>query len=801
MREPGGSIAYVPALDGLRALAVGVVLLFHAGFGWASGGFFGVSVFFTLSGYLITSLLLAEQAATGRIDLRAFFVRRFRRLLPAAYVCVALVLALGALWAGGQRRELPGDVFAAVGNVSNWRFAFTSASYADLFLGGPSPLAHFWSLAIEEQCYLLLPLVAWGCLRRGRRSFAVVLSLLMAASLVATALTGDPDLVYYGAHTRGFELLLGAGLAVAVAGRHVPRWLRTAAGVVGLAALGAATALATVADAWLYRGGLAAFAVASVGVLLGCTGPTPVARALAVRPLVAIGRVSYGLYLYHWPIFLVLSPERVGWSQWPLFALRMSVTALCAVVSARVIEQPIRQRRLLRRPLAARSTWAVAVAGLVVAGAVAVPAAPLSATEVLLTQGDDGVVQFTPVPTVAAGPVEPASPIVLVVGSNTTPIAALRSVGLTVIDGVQPGCQIAAVTAPLPLDGEVVGDSPCEPSAQRWARLAARYRPSVIVVSAGPMDSGAVVLPDASGLYLADDLSATGVRMSLAAASTSSALETLRAAEVPIVLFDPVAPEHSGSHLDELALQLGIERGVQRSVEAAVAATLEVARGRSVVAEVRVLVLGDSTSLNVARALHDGSDGRLLVTWAGANGCPFVPVSATRPTRGEWLPVACPVLVDVLPGVIAQARPDVVLLVVGPTELLQQQYPGDPSPHVVGDGAFQAAHDAQMQTVLGLLPVGVPMLVADCPPIAAGPWASPEMTDPARLAAWHAQIERWDASSEQVITWPYASVITGHEAEHGSIRSDGAHPDIDVLTQLAREQLVPMLLAAVPSRS
>ena len=384
----------------------------------------------------------------------------------------------------------------------------------------------------------------------------------------------------------------------------------------------------------------------------------------------------------------------------------------------------------------------------------------------------------------------------LVVGSNTEPIVALRSVGLTVIDGVQPGCQIAAVVAPLPLDGELLGSSPCEPASQRWARLVAEQRPTVIVVAAGPMDSGTVVLPDASGLYRADDLTAEAERMSLATAATGAALGVFRSLSVPIVLFDPIAAERSGSHFDELALQLGVERGVQRSVEAAVAVTLSLAEGRQAAPTLRVLVLGDSTSLNVAKALNDGSDGRLVVAWAGANGCPFVPVAATRPTRGEWHPSTCPLLTDVLPGVLAQAHPQVVLLVVGPTELQQQRYDGDESAHVVGDPGFQAAHDAQMAAVLQLLPPGVPLLVADCPPITSGKWATEEMTDPERLAAWNAQVARWDASSEMVTTWPYAAVIAGYEADHGSIRSDGVHPDIGLLTELARTVLIPMLLTA-----
>jgi len=202
-------------------VAVGAVLAFHTGFGWARGGFLGVSTFFTLSGFLITTLLLTEATATGRIRLRAFWARRFRRLLPAAMLTLGGIVLFGALVAdANQLRSLRGDVLAALADVANWRFVFTGNSYADLF-AKPSPVQHFWSLAIEEQFYATFPVVVAGVVairRRPRPALFVVLASLAAVSITLMFVLRDPGRdvgrVYYGTDTRAVELLAGALLAI-----------------------------------------------------------------------------------------------------------------------------------------------------------------------------------------------------------------------------------------------------------------------------------------------------------------------------------------------------------------------------------------------------------------------------------------------------------------------------------------------------------------------------------------------------------------------------------------------------------
>ncbi|HRE01990.1 MAG TPA: acyltransferase, partial [Ilumatobacteraceae bacterium] len=235
-----GGLAYLPGLDGLRALAVAAVVAFHFGAGWATGGFLGVSLFFTLSGFLITRVLLAERSADGHVRLRGFWGRRIRRLTPAAMVCLAGVLVVMAVRGdAGHARQVGHDVLASAFNVANWHFVSSSVSYGDLFSGWRSPVLHFWSLAIEEQFYVLFPVLfvvvaRWhdrldrrgldrrGLDRRGRRwrsapaVVAVTVVGAILASVVASWLTADGDLVYFGTHTRAGELLIGVLLALAV---------------------------------------------------------------------------------------------------------------------------------------------------------------------------------------------------------------------------------------------------------------------------------------------------------------------------------------------------------------------------------------------------------------------------------------------------------------------------------------------------------------------------------------------------------------------------------------------------------
>ena len=343
-------LAHQPALDGLRAVAVAMVLLFHGGVSWMHGGYFGVSVFFTLSGFLITSLLVREFEHRQRIAPLAFYARRAKRLLPASTLCLAIVsiMATRDVWRGANhvRRDALGALF----QVANWVQLAGGGSYTDLQskkVGLLSPLDHYWSLAIEEQFYWLWPLCFWGLARLARRRgwsltrIVGILTLMFAALAPLIAASWGRDAAYWATPARAAEILIGALVAVALAERRVTprRWMAP----FFLLAVVVIGAVLPAAGGPAYHGAFPLLAVASAGLLLGLQRPGPVRRVLSWRPFVALGAISYGVYLFQFPVYVLLSPSRVGRSGLWLLTLRLLVTLAIATVSYWIVERPIRR--------------------------------------------------------------------------------------------------------------------------------------------------------------------------------------------------------------------------------------------------------------------------------------------------------------------------------------------------------------------------------------------------------------------------------------------------------------------------
>ncbi len=413
-------VPYLPGLDGLRALAVVAVMVYHADTAWLPGGFLGVEVFFVISGYLITLLLIGEHERTERVSLRQFYMRRARRLLPALYTMMLLVIAYTAIWRRDALGQLRGDVVAGLLYVSNWYQIWVGQGYTAT--GDFAPLRHLWSLAVEEQFYLVWPLVMIVLLRRGsRRVQDICWGLLVAAIAVAIAVAalfhqgpvgtcevtpnaywhvGERcisinDFLYLSTPTRAGGLLLGAALAMVWRPMALLRGPMRARGrvldvaaMIGLVALGALTWSLHVTtpdggDPWLFRGGFLATGIATILVIAAVTHRGSMSgRVLGNVVLVWIGIRSYGLYLYHWPIYQGI--RRVAGNPLSVsqFVGAMVATVVVTELSYRLIETPIRKgtiRRWWRRVQmtgndGARRTvagvGAVLVVAVVVAGAV-----------------------------------------------------------------------------------------------------------------------------------------------------------------------------------------------------------------------------------------------------------------------------------------------------------------------------------------------------------------------------------------------------------------------------------------------
>ncbi len=476
------TIAYQPALDGVRALAVLAVLLFHAGFGWMSGGYLGVSVFFTLSGFLITSLLLTEHRAAGSVQASAFYTRRARRLLPASLVCLAGVCVLAAFGAWDGITKLRRDVLGALLQVFNWVKLASGESYADLTAaqaGLRRPLDHYWSLAIEEQFYWLWPLaflgIMWWCRRRQFSPTRVVLVLVLLASIAAPVIAQvwGPDAAYWATPARISEILFGALVACLVSGREVPQRAAIAAPA-GLAALLVACVLFPDGHGPAYQGALPLVGAVSAIMIYGLQAEGPARRLLSSKPLVALGRISYGVYLFHWPVYVLI--DRQAWDLPTAvdLALKWSITLAIALASYYAIERPVRRSEWLvpRRTLVGGLAASVVVASMVLLVPNAAKFYGVNPDQAAAASIDTGSV----------------APLVTAPPSTVAPTVATSPATVLTTTTVPASTTTSTVVPPRPIRIVVVGDSTAEATGAgvvAWAAAHPEMAQVELVTGAG----------------------------------------------------------------------------------------------------------------------------------------------------------------------------------------------------------------------------------------------------------------------------------------------------------------------------
>ncbi|WP_155592221.1 acyltransferase family protein [Lysinibacillus cavernae] len=349
---------HISGLDGLRALAVSSVIFYHFNFQWAKGGFLGVDIFFVLSGYLITSTILPVEGDKITVNLRKFWINRFRRLIPAVYFMVISIFIWVILFNPELINKLRGDALASFFYSSNWWFIFHKTSYFDSF-GSPSPLKNLWSLAIEEQFYLLWPVILLMGLfilkKQSKFSIFVMMGAIYSAILMSLLYVpgNDPSRIYYGTDTRVFELLIGCWLALIwsmkrlsskkLSDGHIKKL--NIISFISLTIIILSICLVDEYQTFLYRGGMFLFCInAAILIACVCHPSSLLSKLLSFKPLCWIGSRSYGIYLWHYPVIVLGTPiQEIGNLVFWRFGLLIALTLIIAEFSYRYIEMPIKK--------------------------------------------------------------------------------------------------------------------------------------------------------------------------------------------------------------------------------------------------------------------------------------------------------------------------------------------------------------------------------------------------------------------------------------------------------------------------
>lgn len=771
----GGRLRHIPALDGLRGIAVIGVLFFHAGH--LRGGFLGVDLFFVLSGFLITSLLLLERDGHGYIALTPFWGRRARRLLPAMFAVVfaATVLAPFVL-RDDELRHFKGSALASLGYVANWWAVARDGDYFALF-DSPAPLDHFWSLAIEEQFYVFWPLVVAAALAFGSRrirpgsrtALAVLIGVGTAASWITMIMVADEFSVtraYYGTDTRAGALLLGALAATWTAGRdRTPsQWERGIgmAAVPAVVLLGVGWTVASGSDLALFRWGLPLHAFLVVVVVLAITGPAPglVGRVLAVRGLRAAGVISYGLYLWHWPVYVWLDPTRTGLDGWSLTLLRLSISTLVAVASYRLIEQPV---RLGRWPQA--RAFPISLAAAVACALVVVAVIPSGG-------GDEIDLDRAAIGGTADGGVGLKS-LLLVGDSGAAALGdALSAVGRAEGISVKPngviGCGLVqigdGVAAP---DGSFYPDpAGCDDWPVRFADLVEQEQPdlSLLVLSwggvgdrdlggdalVGPCDPGFDAMYRTQVQLAVDTLSAQGGQVAIATTAPNAldrngdartaclnaiyrSVTDANADALLVDLADWTCPANSCAPTDTRRPD-GVHYADQGAVDASKFLLADIVAQRKVEALPKVILAGDSQAFRLVDYAPDATELGVKVAGAAQLGCGLSPDDVQFRSRVVDKS-NCRAALAALPGVLTALKPDLIVVHTGVWESLDAVVGGVTL--AFGTPEWTAHNQSVIGTELDRMQAVAPVVVLTTPCFTAGEGTSALETDDldARVAA------------------------------------------------------------------
>ena len=785
-------LPYVAGLDGLRALALITIMLFHLGWSRVPGGVFSVSLFFTLSGYLITQLMISDHARTGRTDLKHFWSRRLRRLAPGSIVVVlaVTVIALTGVFTGERLR---GDLLATVGYGANWRFATAGTTYAQLFESTPSPLRHFWSLAIEEQFYVVFPLLM-AVLLRWKRLMIPTLTLLAALSACAMILTSSRNVAYYGTHTRAAEFLIGALLALVVPMRkEITQRMQAffaAGGVIALGVYVYISGTVNASDGWLYQGGLTGCTIISCLLIVAVLVPGPVRSLMSFRPLVELGKVSYSVYLFHWPVFVLLNEERLGFDGLALSLIRLLVSLSLGLISARMIENPIRLRRVLRGSRQASWAFVVSLILAVIAIAGISTASPSALAGV---DAPDEFVQFTMAPTTSVVEPQRAPLKILVLGSEPLIESDVRQaigdeIPIEIVNGVREGCPVR------PLE---IASGECESLTAMAQRLLAESKPDLVVLSVGSAERTLI-----TSLVAALPLLSDGVEPSNDTRIFSVSEQVVADIIQPLGV-TPVIVVDYGS-IDVLSAQIADADMRLSNLVSLNQPSAEILRDALLLIDIemqgqddrtRVMVIGDSTSFGVATAINSSVGERYSVLWAGGRNCPLVEVARIRWWKDVEFGMAnCPTLNGDWKTALDSFSPSIVVAIASMPEQTEQMYLDDPEWYTVSDPKFLAVHDVAMTQMIGEFDSrGITLMLMNSPEIHGEAFGAAQFAQPERVAAWNTVMQSWVVRGPQIHHVDWAAMVKASEVIPGDLRGDGVHMQQGDLDKIIGRDFVPLL--------
>jgi hypothetical protein len=563
-------------------------------------------------------------------------------------------------------------------------------------------------------------------------------------------------------------------------------------GVVALFAFLYIATNAHTSDAWLYQGGLSAFSRISSVLIIAVLVPGPLRLLMSSRPVVAIGRITYSLYLFHWPVFVVLNEGRMGFDGVALSLTRIAVTVLLACLSAWLIENPVRFRKVLRKPAWAGIGMVAAMVGTLVVMSAVSTSPPTALAGV---NAPDEIVQFV-APSSVAPSVPNRNPLkVLVLGSEPIVADDVKnaigdSIPFVVVNGIQPGCAIR-------LSAEKIEG--CESFSSVARRLILQLKPDVAVLSVGTAERQLLAELEESvrvstGTSTEQD---AGLQFRLSVEIVNDILQPL--VTIPVIVVDYGEKDVLSNDLDDADLRLANAVTLHRPTAEVLAHQLilldDKLQGED--RRDRAMVIGDSTSYGISAAINNVAGDRYSVLWAGGRNCPLVEAERVRWWEGaEFDMTKCPTMRPEWNEALESFAPSILVMAYSVPEQAEQKYVGDENWYTVSDPEFIARHDAAMQELMAACDErGIKVLMLNSPEINGGSLGGAPFAQIERVVAWNELMQTWLVKWPQITAVDWASIVTAAESEAGPLRGDGVHMLQADLDKVVEAEIIPLLEA------